>query len=539
MFNLPDVSFMRILPINNLNSNSLTRQKFKKSTPCLLNRVFNENKNQYSDLNFLSLQYYLSNINSSPVFTGTSSELSRVYSYSQSGGKQTIKRASNGSYLIDEETKTKIYYGKDAKQFLDKTTVFSQDTQVICPNDGELKVEVDDREIFVISDGAVILQNGKKAKITVIKGNPLVVTSEKKPDWYEEYTNNPTNKEVAQRYAELSDIYFHLYSGHINIKNLGEDIAIKLLNSKNATLVGKNYIKMDKYYSPDYMKNILADVLDDDEMKIFSQNYNTIWKVRLSTKEARKASGEGLNKAIREKLKKSGLITDLEERDKDRIYWLQMYADESSLQAKLESLNFTEKEQKEVIQYWKDTNKLGFDYTGLKYLSDDIAVYCLQDRVNNITGGSQCWNTFSVIAPTIKEGFSSPYIGVSAVHSNEEYKNAVPFKEIRNAEVLHSHYINPKKHQIELYLVTEGAGALTIIEDSKPKTIVLKQGEGIILNPGVIHSTNAIRGKYEHLVCQIPSISHYTLPFKVNYDYPEDYPENKAVEDAVYALNKI
>ena len=45
--------------------------------------------------------------------------------------------------------------------------------------------------------------------------------------------------------------------------------------------------------------------------------------------------------------------------------------------------DITGKEQDSVVRAWNTDNRIGFDITGLKFINDNAAVYCLDDKVNN------------------------------------------------------------------------------------------------------------------------------------------------------------
>ncbi len=533
---------MQISPINfniyknvqNVSQNALKRahkHAYDGSEKC-----FTSNTNPLST-KFSGIRNYFPNI--SPSFKGACSNLKRVTAYAPDGTEKLLKKAQDGSYLVDAETVTRIYYGKDAEKFLNSTTVFDNDTQIISPHDGELRVEVDGKEFLIESDGAVLLRGGKEAKITVLKSNPLVITSERKPVWYEEYCNNPKNKKFAERYKELSEIYRHFYDGHLRISDLGEDIVNKLTETDKADIVDSNHIKMKHLYAVDYMMKDLEGILSEEEMAIFKMKYIAAKRLNLTTKEARKVFVEDLSPETLKKMVDNKLVADLREPDKHRIYWHKMFTEEHELKRELQNLEFTSAEQKEITAFWKKSNKLGFDFSGLRYVSDNVAIYSLKDRVNNMTGAPAYWDTTSFVVSSIENNPPHPYIGTSEKHSDKDYKEPVLFKQIRMAEVLHSHSAEIDKHQTEVYIVTEGAGALTVIEDGVPKTVILKQGEGLILQPGVKHCVSAFKGKYEHLVCQIPSGFHYGPVFKIDHDFPEGYSEQKSIQAAIEKLEKV
>lgn len=471
-------------------------------------------------------------------FKGACTNLKKLQAYSPDGTGYVLKKNNDGSYLVDGETITKVYYGKDAAKFLSKTTEFPHETQVISPHDGKLVVETDGNRIPLESNGAVLIKKGAKAKITDIDGNLLVITSERKPVWYDEY-GCTDDANYGDKFRELANVNFHLYDGHLRRCDLGEEIAEKLVSADVAEVTGENHIRMKHYYSPKFQRKELADILDDDEMAVFIHQYERALKVRNKTLVARRALADGLDDDLKEKLKQTHLISDLSKSGKNLISWRRLFGNEYELKITLQNLGFTKDEQEDTLAFWKRTNKLGFDYTGLKYLSEDVAVYELNEKLNNWTGAKTEWDSHSNSATSTAENSKSPWVGVSEVFARREYDHAVPFKKIRNIEVLHSHPSQIDKRQTEIYMITEGAGAITVIEGDKPKPIILKEGEGIVIQPGVKHCMSAAKGKYEHLCCQIPSTFQYGFDFKIPQSFPDGYSEQKASEDAVEKLEKV
>ena len=483
---------MQISPINFNNQLSLNIRKNVQRP------VQNFGNKEYSPI-FTGKEtpfVYAANLYGIINFKGAYSNLRRVTAYAPDGTEKALKKASDGSYLVDSETVTRLYYGKDAENFLNSTTVFDKDTQIISPHDGALKVEVDGKEFTIESDGAILLRGGKKAKVTVLKSNPLVLTSERKPVWYEEYSNNSKNKTLINRHRELSEVYRHFYDGHLRVSALGEEIVNKLTDAGKAEIVDAKNIKMKRSYSVDYMMKDLEGILTEEEAIVFKRAYSAARRLQLTTKEARRVFSEGLDPELKEKMKEKKLIAVLNESDKaDRIYWHKMFTDERELKRELQNLDFTKDETEEIIAFWKKSNKLGFDYSGLKYVSENAAIYSLKDRVNNMTGAPAYWNTTSFVVASVENNPPHPFIGVSEKHSDKDCKEPKLFKQIRLSETLHSHSAEIDKHQTEVYLVTEGAGALTIIKDGVPKTVAIRQGEALVLQPGVKHCMSAFKGK--------------------------------------------
>jgi mannose-6-phosphate isomerase-like protein (cupin superfamily) len=56
----------------------------------------------------------------------------------------------------------------------------------------------------------------------------------------------------------------------------------------------------------------------------------------------------------------------------------------------------------------------------------------------------------------------------------------------------------------EIYTVTAGGAALTVNENDAPRTIMLRAGESIVVQNGIEHSIEALKGsKYEHMSSQV------------------------------------
>lgn len=514
-----------IRPINNPNTFAARQNR----SLCAENKLSNStlNKIPYNEINFQACSSLI-------PFKGACGNLKKMQAYSPEGRSYLLRKDKDGSYLVDSETVTRIYYGKDAEKYLKKTTSFKLDTQIIAPRDCQLKVEVEGREIEVNPNSSIILSKGKEAKISVVKGNPLILTSEREPSWYEKY-----GRDFDSQFKELSYLNFHLYSGHLKVSDLGEDIVDKLLENNFATQVGEDQIEMNNYFLPEYQKKVLKGILTDEEMTIFNHHYSRAYQIRVSTKEARKAIADELDPKLKEKLIEHKYIADLAGGGKNQIYWRELFSNEPDFKDSLLEAGFSKKEINEVIKFWKRSNKLGFDYTGIKFLSDNFAIYELANKRNNWNGTKTEWYTHSNAATSIEEGAFSPYIGVSEVSARKNFEHAVPFKTIRGTEALHSHPALINKYQSEIYMITEGMAALTVIENNRPKIIVLKEGEGIVIQPGVKHCISAAKGKYEHLACQIPSAFQYGFGLKISQRYPEGYSEKDVTKMAVKKLDSI
>jgi HAD superfamily hydrolase (TIGR01509 family) len=98
--------------------------------------------------------------------------------------KVPIIRQEDGGYLVDSVTQTVFYNGRTAKEFLDRTSVFKDETQVVVPSGTEASVTVSG-ETFVLSEPGIIgLSHGAEASVKVTKGNVIVLTTRTAPSWY-------------------------------------------------------------------------------------------------------------------------------------------------------------------------------------------------------------------------------------------------------------------------------------------------------------------------------------------------------------------
>ena len=170
--------------------------------------------------------------------------------------------------------------------------------------------------------------------------------------------------------------------------------------------------------------------------------------------------------------------------------------------------------------------------SGLKSINNDIAVYNLNDKINNWTQEATNWLSNSTELASTKG--DAPFLGVSFVQCDEGLHS---IHEIRQGESLHSHPALEMKKQSEIYMITSGAAALTVVKNDKPQICILKEGDLAIIGPGVKHCINSVMGEYEQVVTQVPSSFQYGFGFKQQEKYPTGFDESTLDMEAAQKLN--
>lgn len=139
---------------------------------------------------------------------------------------------------------------------------------------------------------------------------------------------------------------------------------------------------------------------------------------------------------------------------------------------------------------------------------DGISVYLLKDRYSYNRLIPVEWVSASTM-------WGDNNIFVSRVYDNTQSDTQRGIDKIR-AEELHFHKNknNPNLTIPELYLVTNGRGALYTGQNNKKQIRILNAGDFCLVTSGIEHCLCAIDGEYEHLVAQIPSTHQYEPLFK-------------------------
>ncbi len=115
----------------------------------------------------------------------TVDSISRAVKFGSPFSTPLIQRY-DGGYLVDSSTNTVVYYGKDAKNYLKDMTHFPLETQIIAQSDTEIEVEtMQGKKINLDEPGAILINKDTFAKVKVKKGNPLVITTQNTPPWFQ------------------------------------------------------------------------------------------------------------------------------------------------------------------------------------------------------------------------------------------------------------------------------------------------------------------------------------------------------------------
>ena len=485
----------------------------------------------------------------------------------------------NDSYVVEFDSQTEMVYGIDAIKYLNSNTDFHYDTQVIFPKKAEGVIHINGKSISLPENSAVLINSGTQAKVETKKGYPIAIISKKDFDWYERYNADAKDVNIKNKFLELMYYNSHLYNGEFTPNVLLSDgikddaflasIGIDKYKSRNnliydiyekkdaldeekrkeiefiKALLDKlysyelvetkddGYVRFIKYCHPLYQKEKMEKLgFSQDEINKILPIFTQARQIRIDSRYAVRNRSDNYPVELIKKMKDAGLLYDNKTGPKNYIYWTECFGNEQSLRKKLSQCGFTDEEQSIIIKNWKDFNNTGFDISGLKFINENIAVYNLNDKLNNWTHEKTNWITNST-AVASSQG-KTPFIGVSMVQTDEE--KAIPMSAIRKEEKLHAHPNLEDKRQTEIYLVTSGAAALNVVKEGKSCIKILEEGDLAIVGPGVAHCVNSILGEYEHIVTQVPSAFQYGFDFKSVVEAPDDYDERLLEQKAIELL---
>ena len=545
---------------------------------------YNEISNPIDEKNLSTYSVENLKANYAPVsFKGNAPRITNAYIIT--GEKEDLPllvTKKNESYVIDFDSQTEIIYGIDAVKYLDEAESFHYDTQVIFPKKSEGILHIGGKEIPLSENSAVMINADTKASVEVTKGFPMMVVSKKDYDWYERYGRNAHDTNIRNKFLELMYYNSHLYNGEFtpnvllpeklrdedflktisidkwavrnNLVNelyakkdsLNEEdrktveytkgLMDKLYQKQMISSKEDGYVRFVPLYNVDYMKIYLKDNgFSEEEINLLLPIYDQARQVHMDAKFSHRNPVKDYSSELVEKMKEKGILYS-NKKDSDKwIYWRECFGNEESLRKRLSQEGFTVEEQEQVVRNWHSANNTGFDISGLKFIDENVAVYNLNDKLNNWTHEKTNWVTNSTaIAST--EG-KTPFIGVSMVQTDE--KRPIKMSELRREEKLHAHPNLEEKRQTEIYVITSGAAALNVVKEGKSCVKILKEGELVVVGPGVAHCVNSILGEYEHIVAQVPSAFQYGFSFKSIVDTPDDYDEELLQQKAFEELTKI
>lgn len=475
-------------------------------------------------------------------FTGNAPEVKKASIITSTANDIELSKTKNGGYIVEPETQTELIYGKDAAAFLNKTSKFPYDTQITFPIKAEGTMIIDGKEVKIKENSTVLINKDTEARVNVKKGYPQILMTKSDFAWYHKHSNKDDQPEnLKNKFKELIYHNSHTYNGDFKPNIVCPDnqdksnyIVGKLRDNGFITHGRNGYVRFKIYPVWDYQKEQLAKKgFSEDELKTIEPVYKQIRQSKMEAKLTLKGRADSMAPDTVQKLKDKGILYNNKTHMED-IYWKTNFEGERHLREALNNNGIYDEEQNSVVNAWNEGNKIGYDLTGLKFINDNVAVYCLDDKLNNWTMEKSCWLTNSTELGS-KKGATS--IGTSIVQADRS--EPTPMSKLRKGEQLHTHPGFADKSQTEIYMITSGSAALTVVRDGVPKIKVLREGELAVIPPNTPHCVNSVMGEYEQVVSQIPSAFQYGLGFKQAYDLPSGYSQEKLEEDAKQELLNV
>ena len=473
-------------------------------------------------------------------FTGNAPKVTKATIVSTGDEDIVIPKTENGGYIVEPETQTEFIYGNDAKKFLNKTNKFEYDTQITFPSKAKGSLTIDGKEIKIKENSTLLLNKGTEAKVNIESGYPQILMTKQDYHWYCKHGRNENNVDLKNKFNELIYLNSHSYNGEFKSKLFGYDdntnnyLACKLRDNGFVTDTKDGYIKFCNYPTWDYQKQELANKgFNDFDLNAIEPVYKRVRQIKIDSKVTLRTSTNGMPKSTLKKLKDTGVVFD-NKKQTDTIFWKKNYESEWELRDLLnQKTDIRGEEQDSVINAWKYQNLSGYDLTGLKFINNNAALYSMEDKANNWGLSKSCWLTNSTALGSLK---GSTSIGTSIVQSDRT--EPTPMSALREGEHLHTHPGYKDKSQTEIYMITSGSAALTVVRNGKPQIKILREGELAVIPPKTPHCVNSVMGEYEQVVSQIPSCFQYGFGFKEMVELPQGYSEEQLTEEARKELLK-
>ncbi len=503
-------------------------------------------------------------------------EIKNAFFITDTKDNEPITKNEDGSYTLNDETETKVYFGKPALDLINSSK-FENDTQIIFPKKCSGKLIRNGKEIPVLPDSAVQISSGAGDDITVLldknSHSPIVYTSKKNYPWYEKYEKNSDNENIHNKFLEM--IYFAssaynakftpnlLISGRLKnekylnslsiSKNDARNRLVEILYEKRDLLTDEerkevelakgisdklketglaeededNYLMLKRKFNPTFQEEQLAEKgFKREEIEKLMPVLNGARQIRLDSTYARKNHMREFGKDLTQKMKQAGIFVDNKKKT-EFVYWKTFFGNENQLKEALynakdkngEKITFSENEINRIVEGWKKENLTGYDMTGLKYLDNKVAVYNLDDKINVWNQEETNWATNSTAISSTDRKTQS--FGVSLVRYDAPLK-IISMNKLRMGEALHRHPNKENMKQNEVYFVTSGKAVLDVRKEGKIKEVVLNAGDLAVIKPNVEHCVNVVQGSYEHVCAQIPSAFHYGFGMKELVEDNED-----------------
>lgn len=465
-------------------------------------------------------------------FKGNAPKITKATFVTTKSEDTEIPRTANGGYIVEPKTQTELIYGIDATKFLNKTNKFEYDTQITFPKKAKGTLIIDGKEVKIKENSTVLLNKGTEAKVKIDAGYPQILMTKKDYSWYTKHSNRLDQEpDLRNKFYELTYRNSHTFNGEFKSnmfsqdENKNNEIIARLKDTGFVSDVRGDYLRFNSYPNWNYQSKELAKKgFSKEDLELIKPVYEQIRQTKMDTKLALKNYTNGMSPETVQKLKNCGILFN-NRKNKDEVYWITNFEGEYHLREALNYNGIYDEEQNSVVNAWTQDNKIGFDLSGLKFINDNVAVYCLDDKINNWNMEKSCWLTNST-AMSSKKG--APSIGTSIVQANKQ--EPTPMSNLRKGEHLHTHPGDENRSQTEIYMVTSGSAALTVVRDGVPQVKILKEGELAVIPPKTPHCVNSVMGEYEQVVSQIPSAFQYGLAFKEGMELPEGYTEEQMVE---------
>ncbi|MGV8120782.1 MAG: hypothetical protein AB2L14_13570 [Candidatus Xenobiia bacterium LiM19] len=423
--------------------------------------------------------------------------------------------AEDGGYRVEQETGTTSYYGPAAKNYLDRTTFFDKETEVIIPRGGSLEVTYNGQSLHIAEPGAVLIGAGTEAKVNLCNGDVLVITTERAPSWYKKFGAEGEHNGEFEKITRLNQ---KLFACLTHQSRIGEGSMRRLLDYGLVTRDKEDgaYVRWDPSINDhDLLRSRLIEAgFQGAEMDEMDKVWENTIKRKLYGLESGRLSKNLFPPKVGERLMQNGIIGG-NRFDPDTVYW-KTYSTENELRSSLSRAGFDSGEAENIVKTWRETTKSGYDNTGLVWDKGKVVSYLHREKIN-------IWNeqdTEWIVNSTEYAGEMDPFtVGVSIVQARKPVTEPHPFKEIRPAETLHRHPHREDRKQTEVYMATNGSAALLSIRKGKPHVTYLNKGDMAVINAGVSHCVLAFNGSYEHLCFQVPSAFQYGFLFKDQQEY--------------------
>ncbi|MFH1799894.1 MAG: response regulator [Candidatus Omnitrophota bacterium] len=138
-----------------------------------------------------------------------------------STGKELLTPHADGGYHVDDfvgeasKTRTVMYQGATAKEFLKRTNVFEHETQVVVPAGAEAIVTTEGESFKLSEPGVIGMSHHTTASVAVTRGDIVVITLDKSPAWYE-WREEDSGKNVTGKAWEKGGVVVYRHRDRKN-----------------------------------------------------------------------------------------------------------------------------------------------------------------------------------------------------------------------------------------------------------------------------------------------------------------------------------